>query len=284
MEYGLLSISIMLFSIQFLLNNKYQKENGTGLVSVFLLNLTGGVVSVICLAIINGFDFSFTTFTLICAFVSAIDVLGCSLFSLKALSKVNLSVFSLFMMLGGMMLPTIVGIIFYSEPLTVAKIVCVVFVILSLCITAIGQKTSGGEIYYIGVFILNGLSGVIAKFYESASFSKVSSAGYSLWITIEMLIISIVALIILKKQFKKPSLKAVLLGASGGLLNRIGNYLILLVLAVLPISIQSPLTTGGVIIGTSLMGLFAGQKLTKKDVFSIILSSIAIISLMIIPI
>lgn len=52
--------------------------------------------------------------------------------SLKAPEKVNLSIYSFFTMLGGMMLPFFAGIAFYNESMTVAKAICVAF--LRLCL------------------------------------------------------------------------------------------------------------------------------------------------------
>ncbi len=284
MEYGFVAIAVLMFSVQFLLNDRYQKENGTGIVSSFTLNVVGATVGIISLAIISGFDFSITWFTLICAILSAIIVIGFNLFSLKALEKVNLSVYSLFSMLGGMMLPTIVGIIFYSEGITLAKVICVALIILALTMTVGGQKNKGGTFYYLSVFVLNGAIGVVSKFFSSAPFDKVSSATYSFWIAVVSLVISLTVLFIVRKQFKKPSLKAVLYSAGGGLLNRIGNYLVLLALLVLPASIQSPLTTGGVIIASTLISAIAGQKPTKKEVLSVIISFVGIMALIFIPI
>ena len=284
MEYGFVAIAVLMFSIQFLLNAKYQEESGTGIVSAFTLNVVGSIVGIISLSIISGFDFSITWFTLICAILSAVNIIGFNLFSLKALEKVNLSVYSLFTMLGGMSLPTLVGIIFYNEGITLAKIVCIALIILALSMTVGGKKSQGGPIYYIGVFILNGTFGVISKFFSSAPYPKVSSATYSLWMAVLTLAISLVVLFIVRKQFKMPSIKAVLYSAGGGFLNRVANYLILLALVVVPVSIQSPLTTGGVIIASTLISAIVGQKPTKKEIISVIISFVGIMSLILIPI
>ena len=284
MDYGLVTIAIVMFSTQFLLNAKYQKENGTGIISSLTLNVIAAIVGIITLAIISGFDFSITIFTFICATLSALISIGFNLFSLKALSKVNLSVYSLFTMLGGMMLPTVVGIIFYNEGITLAKTLCILLIIISISITAIGQKSSGGTIYYIAVFILNGLAGVIAKFYGSGNYPKVSSATYSLWIAIIAFIISMIALLALIKQFKMPNLKAIIYGSGCGLLNRVANYFVLLALVTLPVSLQSPLTTGGVIVASAIISAIAGQKPTKKDIISVIIAFVGIMALIFVPI
>jgi drug/metabolite transporter (DMT)-like permease len=284
MYYGIVIISVLMFGVQFYLNDKYQKQNGTGAGSVFTFSFISAIVGVIALSIINGFDFSFTRFTLIWAFITALNSILCSICSLKALEKVNLSVYSLFSMLGGMLLPFIAGLFFYNEPMTVAKAVCVVLVVAALLITVSWKKTTGGEIYYIGVFILNGMSGVLSKIYGDASYPKVSSGGYSLWMAIMSVLISAIALIVIRKNLKKPNLKAILLSAGGGALNRIANFLLLIALAVLPASVQYPFVTGGVIIVSTVLAALTKQKPTKKEIIAVGLSFIGVLALVLIPI
>ena len=280
MYYGIVTIAVLMFGIQFYLNDKYQKENGTGTSSVFIFSFISAVVGVICLAIINGFDFSFTPFTLIWAFVTALNLILCSICTLKALEKVNLSVYSLFSMLGGMVLPFVVGLVFYNEPMSAAKAVCVMLVVLSMLITVNWKNKTGGELYYVGVFILNGMSGVLSKIYESATYPKVSSAGYSLWIAVMSVAITAAVLIAIFKQVKRPNIKAVLYSAGGGALNRIANFLLLIALAVLPASVQYPFVTGGVIIVSTVIAALTKQKPSKKEIFAVALSFIGILALL----
>ena len=284
MYYGIVILAVVMFGVQFLLNNKYQEQNGTGASSVFTFSFISAVVGVIALAIINKFDFSFTPFTLIWAFVTALNSILCSICTLKSLEKVNLSVYSLFSMLGGMLLPFVAGLLFYDENMTVAKAVCVVFVISALLITVSWKKKTGGEIYYVGVFILNGMSGVLSKIYEDAAYPKVSSGGYSLWMAIMSVFITLIALIAIRKKLKKPNLKAILLSAGGGALNRIANFLLLIALAVLPASTQYPFVTGGVIIVSTVIAAITKQKPSKKEIIAVGLSFIGVLALVLIPI
>ena len=284
MYYGIVVISVLMFGVQFYFNDKYQKESGTGASSVFVSAFIGAVVGVLCLSIVNRFDFSFTPFALAWSFVTAINSVLCSICSLKALEKVNLSVYSLFTMLGGMVLPFLVGIVFYDESVTVAKIVCVVFVTVSLLITVKWKKKTGGELYHFGIFILNGMSGVLSKIYESAEVPKVSSSGYSLWVAIMSSAISLIALIIIGKRVKMPSFRAILFSAGGGVLNRVANLLLLISLAVLPASVQYPFVSGGVIIVSTVLAALTKQKPNKKEILAVCLSFIGILSLVLIPI
>lgn len=284
MYYGIVIISVLLFGIQFYFNDEYQKKSGTGASSVFISTFIGSVVGFLCLAVINEFDFSFTPFALIWSFITAINSVLYSICSLKAMEKVNLSVYSLFTMLGGMMLPFIVGLAFYNEGMTVAKAICVAFVTAALLITVNWKKKTGAELYYFAIFIFNGMSGVLSKIYEDATLPKVSSGGYSLWIAIMSSVISLIGLIIIGKRLKKPSLQAILFSAGGGIFNRVANFLLLIALAVLPASVQYPFVTGGVIIVSTAIAALTKQKPTKKEILAVCMSFIGILALILIPI
>ena len=101
-----------------------------------------------------------------------------------------MSLFSLFAMLGGMALPFLQGIIFYGEGLTVAKIICVLFISLALIAATERGEKNKGTLFYIGIFILNGMSGVISKIFTSSDLPKASAAGYSLLIAASVAAIS----------------------------------------------------------------------------------------------
>ena len=89
MYYGIVAVSVLMFGIQFYFNQKYQRESGTGADASFMFSFVGAVVGVICLSIINGFDFSFTPFTLVWALITALNSILYSICSLKALEKVK---------------------------------------------------------------------------------------------------------------------------------------------------------------------------------------------------
>ena len=288
-NYLLLTLSVTMFGVQFYMNSKYQREAGTGAPSVFTFNLISSAVGAICLCIINRFDLSITLFSFFIALLAALNSVACNICTLKSLEKVNLSLYSLFSMLGGMMLPFVVGMIFYREPLTLAKGLCLAVICTALLITVdLKKKASGGEIFYIGVFFFNGMSGVFSKIHTDAInkgvISTASSAGYSFWISLISVFVSLSALLILGKKVKKPSGRALLWGAGGGALNRIANFLLLIALAALPASVQYPFVTGGVIIVSTIISALTKQKPSVRELCAVALAFVGILLLVIIPI
>ena len=279
MYYGIVAVAVVMFGVQFLLNDKYRKESGTDSFSVFLFSFIGALAGVICLAVINVFDFSVTPFTLIMAFAAALNSVLCSICTLRSLEKVNLSVYSLFSMLGGMVLPFFAGILFYGEALTVGNIACTLLIGASLALTLKSGKGRGGEIYYVGVFVFNGMSGVLSKIYSEAAFPKVSSKGYSLWIAIMSLAICALALLILIGKRRRVTWTAFGTAFGGGVLNRVANYMLLIALAFLPASVQYPFVTGGVIVVSTVISVLTGQKPSKKEIIAVALAFIGILAL-----
>ena len=282
MYYGLLTVSVIMFGIQFFFSERYSKESGSGAEATFLFTLLSAVSGIVCLFLINGFSLSFTWFTLLMAAVNTVNSVLFSFCSLKSLGKINLSLYSLFSMLGGMMLPLIVGIAFYSEPITLGIVICVVFVVVALMLNVNFSDAKGGLIYYAGVFVLNGMSGVISKIYSDASFPKANSAEYSIWGAIVTAAVSLVVLAVVGIKNKKaplPTLKASLWGLGGGALSRIANYFLLIALMTLTASVQYTFVTGGVMIVSTIIAAISGQKPSKKEIFAVGLSFVGILAL-----
>ncbi len=279
MYYGLLSISVIMFGTTFLFSKKYNKEMGSDLDATLVSTIIGSFVGLIVLFIINKIQFGFTPFTLLMASASAINGILFSFCSLKSLDKINLSLYSIFSMLGGMLLPFLHGIIFYGEPITVGKSICVIFIVLALAITVEKDNRKGGFIYYAGVFIFNGISGVISKIHQSSGFKTTNSAVFSIWTAIVSIVISGILLLIFRKKAKKPSKMAIFYAAGNGILNKIANYLLLIALTVLPSTVQYPFVTGGTMIVSTFFSTVTGQKPSKKELISVTLSFIGILAL-----
>jgi multidrug transporter EmrE-like cation transporter len=64
-----------------------------------------------------------------------------------------------------------------------------------------------------------------------------------------------------------------------GVLNKIGNFLLLIALAHLPASVQYPMVTGGVMICSTVICFFTHQKPGKREIASLVLSFVGILAL-----
>ena len=278
--YAFLTAAVTMFSFQFLFNGIFEKEYGNGIRAMFVFSAGSSLVGFLGLLIINGFRFEYTHFSMLMAFLAALDSIGYTYFSLKSLGRINLSLYSMFAMLGGMILPAVTGIIFYDEPLTVGKGICYVLILLSLLLSVKKDKKTSGYIYYMGVFMLNGLSGVLSTIFQNAPYEKTSEAGYSMLIALIALIICLIFLPFVKGDGKKLTKKAILSMGGYGVLCRGGNYLLLIALAHLPASAQYPFVTGGVMIISTIICCFTANKPSKREILGVGIAFAALLILM----
>ena len=286
MDYGLIAIAVFMFGGCFALNDIYRKKRGSGLVISLQFSLVSSAAGLIILLVMNRFKIEFTTFAFFIALLAALVGFGFTFCGLKALATINLSLYSLFSMLGGMMLPFVQGIVFYNEAVTLAKIICFVFICAALLLTVEPGEKKKGTVYYLGIFILNGLSGVLSKIFAAASFAKTSAVGYSVLIALCSTVISAVVLLLFRKPRIVPATSASSIGVSTlyGAANTLANFLLVTALSRVDASVQYPMVTGGVMIVSTLICFLCKNKPSKKDIVSIALAFIGMVCLFAVPV
>lgn len=278
--YGVLLAAVTMFSFQFLFNGIFEKEYGNGIKAMLVFSAGSSFVGFLILLIINGFKLEYTHFSMFLAILAAFDSIGYTYFSLKALGRINLSLYSMFAMLGGMILPSVTGLVFYEEQFTLGKGICYALILASLLLTVKKGEKKSGYIYYMGVFALNGLSGVLSTIFQNAPYEKTSEAGYSVLIAGAALVICLIFLPFVKGDGKKLTKKAIFSMGGYGVLCRVGNYLLLIALAHLPASAQYPFVTGGVMIISTVISFFTSEKPSKREILGVAISFIGLLVLM----
>ncbi len=282
MYYAIVTVAVILFGFQFLTNSEFQKLCGNTVRAALVLSLLTGSVGVVVLFAASGFRVEFTWFSLLIAIWMAVNTLAFTFCTLKALNKINLSLYSVFAMLGGMMLPFAAGLMFFDEEMTVGKGICVVLVAAALFLTVKRGEKRGGAGWYIGIFILNGMSGVISKTFKALPYEKTSDAALSVLSALVTVVISGVWLIFSKKPRLGMNKRVVACSLISGVCGRVGNYLLLIALAQLPASVQYPFVTGGVMIISTILCFFTKQKPTKKEILSVAVSFAGILALVLV--
>ena len=303
--YILVILASCIFGSNFLFDNQYQRRAGSGLQSSMIHALIGSALGIVALLIVNFFmngmilSVKFVPAAIIIAIFASLNSLLYTVCSLRALGIINLSLYSVFAMLGGMVLPSILGMIITDpatglrEPFTVAKAVCFVLIIIALLFTV--QKGNGkkGAIYYAGVFVLNGMSGVFSTLVTNFTYTPdkatadAISTGYSIATGIISLVISATAVIIFiaKKQKSTVSPTAFAFAASGGVLNRIANFILVIALTMgMESSVQYPIVTGVVMIASTLLCYLTPEKPKIRDLISVAFAFAGVIALLLIPV
>ena len=287
MEYFFIFLAVGCFSLQFIFSKFFaERVEQTLETALTMLFLTGILGSVLYFAV-NGFTVRFSIPSVWLAIAFAVVMIPYYTFSFKALTLGSVAVYSTFMMLGGMLLPFLYGVALLNEPLSWGKIVGCGFMCACILLQGISQQKSEGEknkanvLFFtlcICIFIVNGLTGVIAKAHQTqpsavdeVSFTVLSCAFTSL-VSLAFLLVRLATkkgcVPLVKSVFQPKPLGIVsLLGAA----MHTGNFLILLAANKVPASVQFPLISGGTILLSALFGLwFFKEKPPKKEWLCII--------------
>ena len=141
----------------------------------FFFGMTLSSVAWIILFAAKGFTFEITFFSTVNAMIMAVGGTLTNIFGIMALSRGKMSIYSLFLMLGGMMLPFLAGVIFWEEQVSALRIIGLVFLVASLVFPVLektdDKSTKSAKIFFLlclGIFFANGMNSVIAKYHQSA--------------------------------------------------------------------------------------------------------------------
>ena len=268
-------VSAFLFSIQFMLNDGYKKECGSSLVSALKFSLYTSLTGLVILLFINRFKLEVTAFSAIVAFVYALVCVIFSYCSVKAFESANLSVYSVFSMIGGMVLPFAYGML-CGEEFKLSRLLCCVIIVAAIIFTADKRgEHKGGFKYYIAIFILNGLVGILSKFHQSSTALCVDSASFMMLTKLFTTVISVVLLLSLKGNLFGVSLRALVNCSTYSAINSIGNLMLLIALLNLPASVQYPLVTGGTMLFALVISFIRRDKITQRDVIGTVLAIVS---------
>lgn len=273
----------------FMLNDVHRRMRASCLKVSLQGSLLSAVAGVVVLLLVNGFQVHFTFGAVLISFFASVNTIVLSYCGIMALGTINLSLYSLFMMLGGMMLPFWQGIFFYEEKLTVAKIICFVLICIALLVTV--EKGKGNKkavIYYIAIFILNGMSGVFSKIFVSLPDNTATPGDYSIALALWTGLLSslLLAIFFRKKQDDGvPPLtwKSALVSASSGGINKIANYCLTIALLHVDASVQYPMVTGGVMIVSTVTAFLTPNKPKAREIISVAIAFVGLLVLFLLP-
>lgn len=275
MYYSMITIAALLFSLQFVFNDGFRKENGSSFNASLRFSLYTSVAGMVLLFIINKFQLEISWFSLGTALVySGVCILS-GYCSIKALDTANLSVYSVFMMIGGMLLPFVYGV-FCGEDMSVAKYICCTLIVVSVAMTGtFGGRSKKALIYYIAIFILNGLVGVISAFHQSQKALCVNSESFVILSKIITAVICTVVILFSKQRNFGISKKSFAFSAGFSAFNSIGNLLLLIALLKLPASVQYPIVTGGTMVFATVIDLVRKEKVAKREILATCIAFVA---------
>lgn len=315
MYYAMLIGASFLFGSQFMVTKAFEKNYGktvrASLSFSLLYSLFAGVIFFIIKLISSGTVFNLNSFSLCMAFgLSLVNILS-SAIGIKTLALGDIAVYSLFLMLGGMIVPFFAGIVFLKESVSVCNLIGVAIMIIALCLPVFfgkknknaGEAQTDGDtkkktsvffyVLCVFLFILNGLSSTLSKF-NSVREGAALGAEFTFYTYGIQFAISLAAFALTtasdksdktQNEKKQPGILfrpvAIGCGAAFGAVNGTA-FLMSSVAAEHVVAVaQYPLITGATILFSSLLAfLFYREKPTALQLVQIVISLAATILFM----
>lgn len=272
--YVLVLLAALLFSLQFFFNDKYQKEAGSGMKPTLIFLFYGSVAGFLIALITNKFKIDFSLFSFIIALIYGFVNLGLTYSSIKSFQYASLSAYSVFSMIGGMALPFLYGVL-TGEKLTFTKVLCCILIAVSVSATGKdNQRNKKAFKYYITVFILNGMVGVLSEIHQSATTLCVDSGSFLILTKLTTVLLCIIFMFTTRCT-PFTNIKKLLLSGGHAVLNSTGNLFLLITLTKLPASVQYPFVTGGVMFFSLLIDIITKKDVGKRNILSVLIAIIS---------
>lgn len=305
--YFIILLSVAGLAAAFTLSKVYQNLTNTELRVSVLYNIMAGLCTALVFFCFNNFHFNITPFSLGMAVIMTLCSGTYVILGFKLISMGHISTYTLFLMLGGMMLPYFFGLGFLNEEFSILRLFGLALMIVSIILTGMHDENSqahhqhaeqnppskkGHKKYLLiclTVFLLNGIVNITAKVHQLPQFSDIAvSAQEFVMLTafVKSVIFSLLYYYLCWRDHKKPldkrparanfTLLVFMIITAGALVDGLSCLGQLTSAAHLPATVLFPLVTGGSIVLTSLAGrLFFREKPGKKALVGIILCFVA---------
>jgi len=289
-NYIFILLAVTCFTAQFAFTKLYENRVGQAMSGTLVMLVGTNLVGALIFLFVGGFRVAVSPVSVFWAVIFAIIMMPYFLIGIKVLSIGSLAIYSMFMMLGGMLVPFFYGVLILHEEISVPKIIGTVLLALFIILQAISQdaarEKSGTQkkkyLFFalcLLIFFINGMTGVVTKAHsvsegavDEVSFTVLSCALTALFSGTALLIKhfrngSETANAIRRALKGKALLVMVLLGgAAYG-----GNFLMLLAANKVPASVQFPLVSGGAIVLSAIVSQCVfKEKMSKLEWCSII--------------
>lgn len=275
MYYSLVLLSAALFSIQFLFHQSFGRRNPARKDSALIFGMETGAFSALLMCSLAGFRLHFSWFSLFLSLFGAALSVALTVCGIRALGRVNLSVYSVFMMLGGMLLPFLSGIFFFDEALTAGKIAGCVLIVLAVSLSVAGDfggwRAAG---LYLACFVLNGLFGVLSKVHQS-DVRAAGSTDYMFFLNVAVFVLSAFLYLVRQKTLPHIHCSDLKFAAGSATCGAVANLLLLIALTHLPASVQYPLVTGGTMVFSFLISLVQKEKISGRSMIAVLVAVIS---------
>lgn len=287
--YLMLILSTIVMAADFCLDKQYQRNSGTSMRAGLRYNIIWGMLVTVIFCVINSFYTgnlipNITPFSFIMASVFAFCVVAYKVIGLKILKKGGVSLYTMFLMTGGMIVPYIYGLVFLKENFEILHLIGLLIVITAVIMAYYGSISFSRKllILCVVVFFINGCTSVITKVHQIETVKPVVSSMELLIISSFMRsVLSIIAYpFAVKSDNDKAKMhsSAIIIITISALICGISNMINFTYAKTVPATVIYPIITGGTIL-FSILGskLVFKEKLTRTMIVGVILCIIGLL-------
>lgn len=295
MMYVLMLVQALLMTGNTALTKIFQKNSESDLFHLAVYNLINAGIACVYFYAAAAFTIDINAPTVIYAVVYALIIVINISIQIIAMAQAPVSVVVLSTMAGGVLIPSLFGIIYFDEPLTVNLVISSILIIVAAVLPFMGKHTdkrklSGLAAIVCGImFFLNGASVVLMQLYaKDKSVCDSTSMFFLTNVAIVVICVIVLRLFIMKKTLlKKESMleihkafdgKQKLTIASKTALANIASILQMIILAKMNASTFAILNSSLSLIGaTAVSALLFREKQKKSGIIAVGLAILAII-------
>ncbi len=295
MMYILMLVQALLMTGNTALTKVFQKTSESDLFHLAVYNLINALIACIYFYIAAAFTIDINVPTVIYSVVYALIIFINISVQIIAMAQAPVSVVVLSTMAGGVLIPSVFGIIYFDEPLTVNLVISSILIIVAAVLPFMGKRTNKKKLSGLAaimcavMFLLNGASVVLMQLYaKDVRVCDSTSMFFLTNVAIVVICVVVLRLFIMKKTLlKKESIfevhkafngKQKLTIASKTALANIASILQMIILAKMNASTFAILNSSLSLIGAAAVSaLLFGEKQKKSGIVAVALAIIAII-------
>lgn len=280
-NYILLLVSVILGAGNLAANRLYQKKMGVSLRAGMIYMVLYGIFSSLVFWAVKGFRLQVSAYSLAMAGLMALLSTGYTLIGFLLMKEEKMTLYTLFLMTGGMTVPYLWGLFGLDESFSYARTAGLIMIAAAICLSNSGkgvQKEGGKTGLLCGaVFLLNGLVSVISKEHQISA-AAVPSTDFVLLSNLARIVFCLPLLGTAGKKgagYPALSFRAMRLVLLATLLGSVSYWLQLIGAKSLPATVLYPIVTGGTIVFGALFGqYFFKEKLTRRMRMALLLCCI----------
>lgn len=286
MFYSLLMVlSAFACACNFAITKVYQLEKGNGPKAGVVFNCICGLLGAVLYFAFCGFNCEFTAYSLIMAFLLTLFSGIYTMIGFKIMSMGNMTIYTVFLMLGGMVGPYIYGLVFLNEAITLTKFIAIIVMIIAVITQSSRLSVKQSLKYYVLcvlVFLLNAGVSIVSKIHQIEQVhSIVDPESFIILKNATKFLFFALLIPFFSKEnihFKTKLPKTLIVIAGSAVISSVAYVLQLFGASTLPATIQFPIITGGTIVFSAFFDVLVYKvKLSWLQVMSVVLCVISTI-------